>query len=142
MAPYFPQNVLMEDFVRAFRKSISLISIRSPFSITYLAPSRTVVHFVSYNFSCQNLCPGTDTFILLSCQFHNTIIGFAAPDNLPLTLLSQNCLRDCSLLLLQRLMCKKSSKAGWRPAWLSKDLLLKLRSEKKMHSQWKQGVLT
>lgn len=39
------------------------------------------------------------------------------------------------------LTCWKSSEAGWKPAWLSKDLFLKLRSKQKMHSQWKQQHL-
>ncbi|KAK4806903.1 LOW QUALITY PROTEIN: hypothetical protein QYF61_012624 [Mycteria americana] len=36
-------------------------------------------------------------------------------------------------------MCKKSGKEGRRPAWLSKDLLVKLKCKKEMHRQWKQG---
>ncbi|KAJ7402411.1 hypothetical protein BTVI_86713 [Pitangus sulphuratus] len=40
------------------------------------------------------------------------------------------------------LVCKKSGKVGQKPAWLSKDLLLKLRTKKEMHRQWKQGNLS
>lgn len=36
-------------------------------------------------------------------------------------------------------MCRKLSKAGWKLAWLSKNLLLKLRSKGEMHNQRKQG---
>ncbi|GAB0206529.1 hypothetical protein GRJ2_003118500 [Grus japonensis] len=36
-------------------------------------------------------------------------------------------------------MCKKSGKEGRRPAWLSKDLLVKLDCKKEMHRQWNQG---
>ncbi|KAK4811145.1 LOW QUALITY PROTEIN: hypothetical protein QYF61_019776 [Mycteria americana] len=36
-------------------------------------------------------------------------------------------------------MCKKSGKEGRRPAWLNKDLLVKLKCKKEMHRQWKQG---
>jgi len=32
----------------------------------------------------------------------------------------------------------KSSKGGRRPAWLSKDLMGKLRVKKEMHRQWNQ----
>lgn len=35
-------------------------------------------------------------------------------------------------------VCRKLSKAGWKSAWLSNDLLLKLRSKREMHNQWKQ----
>ncbi|KFQ86553.1 hypothetical protein N337_12956, partial [Phoenicopterus ruber ruber] len=35
--------------------------------------------------------------------------------------------------------CKKTSKGGKRPAWLSRDLLVKLKGKKEMHKQWKQG---
>ena len=35
--------------------------------------------------------------------------------------------------------CKKSRKEGKRPAWLSQDLLVKIKGKKKKHSQWKQG---
>ena len=35
--------------------------------------------------------------------------------------------------------CSKSGKEGKRPAWLNWDLLVKLKSKKKMHRQWKQG---
>ncbi|KFQ80797.1 hypothetical protein N335_00574, partial [Phaethon lepturus] len=34
---------------------------------------------------------------------------------------------------------KKSGKDGKRPAWLSEDLLGKLKGKKEMHRQWKQG---
>ncbi|KFQ65391.1 hypothetical protein N335_01657, partial [Phaethon lepturus] len=34
---------------------------------------------------------------------------------------------------------KKSGKEGNRPAWLSQDLLGKLKGKKEMHKQWKQG---
>ena len=36
-------------------------------------------------------------------------------------------------------MRKKSGKEGRRPAWLSKDLLVKLKHKREMHRQWKQG---
>lgn len=36
------------------------------------------------------------------------------------------------------MMCRKSCQAGKKIAWLSKDLLLKLRGKKKMHSQWRR----
>ncbi|KAJ7401326.1 hypothetical protein BTVI_97118 [Pitangus sulphuratus] len=36
----------------------------------------------------------------------------------------------------------QSGKADWIPVWMSKDLLLRLRSEKEMHSQWEQGQVT
>lgn len=32
----------------------------------------------------------------------------------------------------------KLNKAGWKPAWLTEDLLLKLRSKREMHNKWKQ----
>jgi len=35
--------------------------------------------------------------------------------------------------------CKKSGKEGRRLAWLSQDLLAKLKGKKEMHRQWKQG---
>ena len=35
--------------------------------------------------------------------------------------------------------CRKSGKEGKRPAWLNQDLLVKLKSKKRMHRQWKQG---
>ncbi|KAK4821784.1 hypothetical protein QYF61_002200 [Mycteria americana] len=35
--------------------------------------------------------------------------------------------------------CKKSGKEGKRSAWMSQDLLVKLKSKKEMHKQWKQG---
>ncbi|KAK4823256.1 hypothetical protein QYF61_000223 [Mycteria americana] len=35
--------------------------------------------------------------------------------------------------------CKKSGKEGKRPAWMSQDLLVKLKGKKVMHRQWKQG---
>jgi len=38
--------------------------------------------------------------------------------------------------------CKKSGKEGKRPAWLSRDLLVKLKGTKEMHRQWKQGQIT
>lgn len=38
-------------------------------------------------------------------------------------------------------MCKKLNKAGWKLAWLSKDLLLNLRSKGEMRNQWKQGYV-
>lgn len=43
---------------------------------------------------------------------------------------------------LSSVVCRKSSRAGWKPVWLSKDLLRKLRSKKEMHSQWEQGQVT
>ena len=44
-------------------------------------------------------------------------------------------LRIQRLSLTQHL---KSSKGGRRPAWLSKDLMGKLRVKKEMHRQWNQ----
>ncbi|KFM05399.1 hypothetical protein AS27_15836, partial [Aptenodytes forsteri] len=37
---------------------------------------------------------------------------------------------------------KKSGKEGKRPAWLSRDLLVKLKGKKEMHRQWKQGQVS
>ncbi|KFQ62135.1 hypothetical protein N334_11299, partial [Pelecanus crispus] len=39
-------------------------------------------------------------------------------------------------------MCKKSGKEGKRPAWLSQDLLVKLKSKRELHRQWKQGQVS
>ena len=39
-------------------------------------------------------------------------------------------------------MCKKSGKEGRRSAWLSKDLLVKLKYKKEMHRQWNQGQVS
>jgi len=33
-------------------------------------------------------------------------------------------------------------KGGKRPAWLNQDLLVRLKSKKKMHRQWKQGQVS
>ncbi|KFQ63524.1 hypothetical protein N334_07076, partial [Pelecanus crispus] len=38
--------------------------------------------------------------------------------------------------------CKKSGKEGRRPAWKSRDMLVKLKGKKKMHRQWKQGQVS
>ncbi|KFQ62882.1 hypothetical protein N334_11525, partial [Pelecanus crispus] len=38
--------------------------------------------------------------------------------------------------------CKKSGKEGKRPAWLSRDLLVKLKSKRELHRQWKQGQVS
>ncbi|KFP63365.1 hypothetical protein N322_04034, partial [Cariama cristata] len=38
--------------------------------------------------------------------------------------------------------CKKADKEGKRPAWLSCDLLVKLKGKKEMHRQWKQGQVS
>jgi len=38
--------------------------------------------------------------------------------------------------------CKKSGKEGKRPAWLSQDLLVKLKSKRELHRQWKQGQVS
>jgi len=38
--------------------------------------------------------------------------------------------------------CEKSGKDGKRPAWLSRDLLVKLKGKKEMHRQWKQGQVS
>ncbi|KFQ75531.1 hypothetical protein N335_09898, partial [Phaethon lepturus] len=43
-------------------------------------------------------------------------------------------------LLIAR--CKKSGKEGKRPAWLSGDLLVKLKGKKKMPRQWQQGQVS
>jgi len=37
--------------------------------------------------------------------------------------------------------CKKSGKEGKRPAWLSQELLVKLKDKEEMHKQWKQGQI-
>ncbi|KAK4824408.1 hypothetical protein QYF61_014719 [Mycteria americana] len=37
---------------------------------------------------------------------------------------------------------KKSGKEGKKPAWLSRDPLVKLKGEKEMHRQWKQGQVS
>jgi len=36
-------------------------------------------------------------------------------------------------------MCKKSGRRGRKPAWLSQNLLAKLKHKPKMHRQWRQG---
>jgi len=38
--------------------------------------------------------------------------------------------------------CKKSGKEGKRAAWLSQDLLVKLKSKRELHRQWKQGQVS
>jgi len=38
--------------------------------------------------------------------------------------------------------CKKSGREGKRLAWLSQDLLVKLKGKKEMHRQWKQGQVS
>ncbi|KFW92656.1 hypothetical protein N336_07629, partial [Phalacrocorax carbo] len=38
--------------------------------------------------------------------------------------------------------CKKSGKQGERPAWLSQDMLVKLKSKRELHRQWKQGQVS
>ncbi|KFR07593.1 hypothetical protein N306_10821, partial [Opisthocomus hoazin] len=38
--------------------------------------------------------------------------------------------------------CKKSGKEGKRPAWLSRDLLVKLKGKRELHRQWKQGQIS
>jgi len=38
--------------------------------------------------------------------------------------------------------CKKSGKEGKRPAWLCRDLLVKLKGKRELHRQWKQGQET
>jgi len=35
--------------------------------------------------------------------------------------------------------CKKLGKEGKRPAWWSQDLMVKLKSKRELHRQWKQG---
>jgi len=37
---------------------------------------------------------------------------------------------------------KKSGKEGKRSAWLSQDLLVKLKAKRKLHGQWKQGQVS
>jgi len=39
-------------------------------------------------------------------------------------------------------MYKRAGKEDRRPAWLSKDLLVKLKCKKEMHRQWKQGHIS
>jgi len=36
--------------------------------------------------------------------------------------------------------CKKSGREGKRPAWLRKEMLVKLRKKRELHRQWKQGL--
>ncbi|KFZ68978.1 hypothetical protein N338_01487, partial [Podiceps cristatus] len=38
--------------------------------------------------------------------------------------------------------CKKSGKAGKRPAWMHRDVLVKLKGKKEMHRQWKLGQVS
>ncbi|KAK4820966.1 hypothetical protein QYF61_009211 [Mycteria americana] len=38
--------------------------------------------------------------------------------------------------------CRKSGKEGKRPAWLSQDMLVRLKSKRELHRQWKQGQVT
>jgi len=38
--------------------------------------------------------------------------------------------------------CKESDKEGKRPAWLSQDLLVKLKGKRELHRQWKQGQVS
>ena len=38
--------------------------------------------------------------------------------------------------------CKKSGKEGKRPAWLNRDLLVKLKGKSKLRRQWKQGQVS
>ncbi|KFQ61370.1 hypothetical protein N334_04214, partial [Pelecanus crispus] len=38
--------------------------------------------------------------------------------------------------------CKKSGKEGKRPAWLSQDMLVKLKSKRELPRQWKQGQVS
>ncbi|KFQ01311.1 hypothetical protein N330_00721, partial [Leptosomus discolor] len=42
----------------------------------------------------------------------------------------------------QELSIPASKKEGKRPAWLSKDLLVKLKSKMEMHTQWRQGQIS
>jgi len=39
-------------------------------------------------------------------------------------------------------MSKKSSKGGRRPAWMSKELLVKLKWKRKVYGMWKEGQAT
>lgn len=39
-------------------------------------------------------------------------------------------------------MNKKLSKGGWRPAWMGKALLAKLRQKKEVYRMWKKGQAT
>jgi len=36
--------------------------------------------------------------------------------------------------------CKKSGRAGKRPAWLRQEMLVKLSKKRELHRQWKQGL--
>lgn len=38
--------------------------------------------------------------------------------------------------------CKKPGKEGKRPAWMCQELLVRLKCEKEMHRQWKQGQVS
>ncbi|KAK4829023.1 hypothetical protein QYF61_001798 [Mycteria americana] len=38
--------------------------------------------------------------------------------------------------------CRISGKEGKRPAWLIRDMLVKLKSKRELHRQWKQGQVT
>ena len=60
-------------------------------------------------------------------------------------------LRECCLLFKSRLFraqeqaipkCGKSSKRGRRPAWLSRDLPVELRRQRKVYGHWKRGQAT
>ncbi|PKU43628.1 hypothetical protein llap_6060 [Limosa lapponica baueri] len=54
---------------------------------------------------------------------------------------SRTKLADLSRMLSTELLipkCKKSGEEGKRPAWMSQDLLGKLKGKKEIHRQWKQ----
>ncbi|KFZ67293.1 hypothetical protein N338_10186, partial [Podiceps cristatus] len=38
--------------------------------------------------------------------------------------------------------CRKSGREGKKPAWLTRDMLVKLKSKRELHRQWKQGRVT
>jgi len=40
------------------------------------------------------------------------------------------------------ILCKKSGKQGKRPAWLSQELLVRLKDKRELHRQWKQGQVS
>jgi len=50
--------------------------------------------------------------------------------------------KDAFHKMLSISMCKKSGKKGETLAWMSGDLLAKLKAKKEMHRQWKQGQVS
>lgn len=46
------------------------------------------------------------------------------------------------IIFLSIPMCTKSGEEGKTPAWMSQDLLVKLKGKKEMNRQWKQGQIS